>query len=419
MKNSIRIRALYVLLVLVLVLPIAVLSCAATEEEEEEIEEEIRIGLIVPLGDITGDNGRKGALLAEEQINDAGGVLGRRVKVVVADDEAQPDKGAAAVDRLATVDNVDVFITGAFSAVHMAQIPRFKVYKRVTLCTGAASSLCEQAIGADSDWYFHLFPWDYMQAQDYLENWKALLKAYPAVDASRFFIAYEEGPFGTSSYNLSVMLFTMLGATVSGESFKSAAMGGGDYSAVLQHAKDANPSIFTWVGYAADALPIMQQAKMINFAPRLFAGSPPGWPPDFGESPLSEGVVFYEVWTPALTEVSPVAKRFYDDYVERWGEPPVNVCAPLLYSAVQIVAEAIERAGTTETEALISALEETEYLSPMLQVIMFAPSKIIKHQSQLRPNVCQWQRGRPEIVYHPLGRNTSVLIYPFPSWEGR
>jgi len=399
---------------LVLVLSIAVLSCAPAGEKEP-----IKIGLIVPLTDITGDNGRKGALLAAEQINAAGGVLGRNLTVIVVDDEANPEKGAAAVDRLATVDKVDVFITGAFSSVHLAQIPRFKVYGNVTLCTGAASSLCEQALGGPSDWYFHLFPWDYMQAQDYLANWQELLRAYPFVNTSRVFIAYEEGAFGSASYNLSRNMFMMLGSNVSGESFKSALMGGTGHGSVVQHAKDFDPDIFLWIGYAQDAMPFMVQSRTLNFTPPLFTGSPPGWPPDFGNSTLSEAVVLYEVWTPAVTRFSPLAKRFWDDYVARWGEPPVNFCAPLLYSAVRIVAEGIARAGTTETRALITALEATEYLSPMLQVIKFAPSMIIKHQSQLKPYVCQWQSGQPEIVYHPLGQNTSSLIYPFPSWEGR
>jgi branched-chain amino acid transport system substrate-binding protein len=385
---------------------------------EPPAEEAIKIGLIVPLGDTTGDHGRKGALLAEEQINDNGGILGRDLEVIVIDDEASPDAGAAAVDQLATVDNVDVFITGAFSGVHMAQIPRFKVYEKVTLCTGAASSLCEQAIGEPAEWYFHLFPWDYMQAQDYYNNWMGLIDAYPAINYTRFFIAYEEGPWGTASYGLTVSLFGNW-TEVLGESFKSAAFGGGDYSAVLQHAKDADPSIFVWVGYDADALPIMEQAKAIDFAPPLFAGSPPGWPVNFGNSTESEAVVFYEVWVPSLREESPVAEQFYNDYVAKWGEEPVNVCAPLLYSAVQIVAEGMERAGSTETGALITALEDTEYYSPMMQVITFSPSLIIKHQSELRPNMCQWQNGEQEVVYHPLGRNTSTLIYPFPSWEGR
>jgi branched-chain amino acid transport system substrate-binding protein len=195
-------------------------------------------------------------------------------------------------------------------------------------------------------------------------------------------------------------------------------MGGGDYSAVLEHAKVENPDSFTWVGYAADALPILEQAKAINFAPPFFVGAPPGWPPDFGESPLSEGVIAYEVWAEALTEVSDVSKDYYESYVEMYGSGPDNYLSALVYTAVHIFADGVERAGTLETDAVIAALEETEYVAPTMELITFSPSMIIQHQAPLTPMIAQYQGGELEVIY-PWDRATTELIYPFPSWEGR
>ncbi len=377
----------------------------------------IKVGLIAALGDVSGINGQNGALLAEKEINAAGGVLGRPLKVIVVDDEMTPEKGAAAVDKLATVDNVDAFVINSFSGVHMAQIPALKKYGKVTIVTGAASHLCEEAIGEDADWYFHLHSWDYMQGEGQKAAWQAFAEKYPDIMFKSVFMAYEEGAFGTASYQFSQKLFEDI-ATLSGESFKSAAMGGGDYSAVLEHAKAENPDCFTWVGYAADALPILEQAKSINFAPKFFVGAPPGWPPDFGESPLAEGVIAYEVWADALTEVSDISKSFYDGYVEMFGSGPDNYLAPLVYSAIHILVEGMERAGTIETEALIAALEQTEYKAPTMEVITFSPSRIISHQAPLTPMLTQYQGGKLEVIY-PWDRATSELIYPFPAWEGR
>jgi len=379
--------------------------------------EPIKLGVIVSLGDISGINGQNGALLAQEEINAAGGILGRPLEVIVMDDEMTPEKGAAAVEKLVTVDNVDAFVINSFSGVHMAQIPTLKKYGTVTIVTGAASHLCEEAIGTDADWYFHLHSWDYMQGQGQKAGWLAITEKYPDLEFGSVFMAYEEGAFGTASFQFSQVLFEDM-ATLSGESFKSAAMGGGDYSAVLEHAKAENADSFTWVGYAADALPILEQAKAINYAPPFFVGAPPGWPPDFGDSPLSEGVIAYEVWADALTEVSDVSKDFYDSYVDLYGSGPDNYLAALVYSAVHILAEGMERAGTLEADALITALEETEYVAPTMEVITFSPSMIIKHQAPLTPMIAQYQGGELEVLY-PWDRATSELIYPFPSWEGR
>jgi branched-chain amino acid transport system substrate-binding protein len=212
------------------------------------------------LADITGEQGSKSAQLAVDEINAAGGLLGRQVELIVLDSEFKPEKGAAAIERLATIENVDVFLGGMSSGVHLGQIPTLKKYKKVTVWTGAASHKAEEAMGPDAPWYFHLHPWDYNQGASYVEGWGDLAEKYSGISTAKWFMAYEEGAFGTASFAASEALFGDLGE-IDGESFKSAAAGGGDYSAVLEHAKEADPTIFLWAGYGADALPIMEQAR--------------------------------------------------------------------------------------------------------------------------------------------------------------
>jgi branched-chain amino acid transport system substrate-binding protein len=217
----------------------------------------------------------------------------------VIDDEMRPIKGAAAVEKLVMVDKVDVLIGGMSSGVHLGEIPIMKKYEKVTVWIGAASSRCEQAVGKAADWYFHLHPWDYQQEGSYLEGWTAINKNRPEIKIDKWFQAYEEEALGSASFNAGKAQFkewkTLEGKlrTLEGEAFKSATLGGGDYSVVLQHAKEAKPDIFLWAGYGADALPILEQSKEIQFAPPIFIGATPGWPAVFGKSPLAEGVVLY------------------------------------------------------------------------------------------------------------------------------
>jgi branched-chain amino acid transport system substrate-binding protein len=343
--------------------------------------------------------------------------LGRPLELIVIDSELKPESGASALEKLATVDNVDVFIGGMSSGVLMGQIPTLKKYKKVTVWIGGASYVCEEGIGPDTDWFFHIHPWDYLQGESYLEGWTAISEQHPEIAMNNSFWAYEEGGFGTASYAASEELYKDW-INLTGESFKSAALGGGDYSAVLEHAKAYNPDFFIWVGYGADALPIMEQAKAIGFAPPLFVGSPPGWPADFGESPLAEDVCLYGMWAPSINEINPVSKHFYDAYVAEYNEEPATYFCPLGYTNVYVVAEAIERAGTLDKEPLIAALEETEYESPMGETITFSPSNIIKHQGIKRQKILQWQNGTQQVIW-PFEFATAELAYPFPSWEGR
>ena len=390
----------------------AVLATGVQEGEAESI----KLGGVWPLGDITGNQGSKAAQLAVQEINDAGGVLGRPLELFVIDSELSPDKGAAAIERLATVNNVDFFVGGMSSGVHLAQIPALKRDQKITVWTGAASSLAEEAVGPDQDWYFHLHPWDYNQGMSYVTGWNAIAERYPEIDIDRWFLAYEEGPFGSASFEATKTLFADM--DIDGASFASAATGGGDYTAVLEQAKEYGPDVFIWAGYDADALPIMEQAKAIDFAPPLFVGAPPGWPADFGDSPLAEEVTLYGMWAPAINEVSDVSQQFYDGYVDTYDETPATYFGPLSYSAIYIIAEAVERAGTLEKEAVIAELKDTSYESPLGETIGFSPSNVISNQGIRNQKILQWQDGEQEVLW-PFEYSTADPAYPFTPWTER
>ena len=145
----------------------AIFSVSLSSIDKVGAAEPIKLGAIFPLADITGDQAAKAMKIAVKEINKAGGLLGRQVELVVVDDEMKPEKGAAAVEKLVTVDKVDLLIGGMASGVHLGQIPIMKKYEKVTVWMGAASSRCEQAVGPAADWYFHLHPWDYQQGASY------------------------------------------------------------------------------------------------------------------------------------------------------------------------------------------------------------------------------------------------------------
>jgi branched-chain amino acid transport system substrate-binding protein len=112
---------------------------------------------------------------------------------------------------------------------------------------------------------------------------------------------------------------------------------------------------------------MLEQAKAMKFSPGVYLGMTPGWPTDFGTSDLSNNVMLYGIWAPAMNDISPISKKFFDGFVAKYKAEPATYFAPLSYSAVYIVAEAIKRAGSLETSALIRALEATKYVSPLGQ----------------------------------------------------
>lgn len=377
----------------------------------------IKLGANWPLGDVSGAESQKAAQLAVDEINKAGGVLGRQLQLVVVDDMGKADAGVAAIERLVTVDKVDVLLGGIASGVALAQIPTLKKYGIVTVSTGAAASIVEKGLGPSpqSDFYFHLHPWDYNQGQSYGQGWDAIQQKYPNIKVKKIFLAYEEGAFGKGAWD---GIKAQYGDkyVYDGASFKSALMGGSDYSGVLQAAKDFKPDLFLWAGYAQDALPIVEQAKAMRFSPPIFAGAPPAWPVDFGASPLAENVTLYGMWSKAINSISPVSKRFYDAYVKSAGAEPTSYFAALSYSAVYIIADGIKRAGGLDKARLIAALEQTKYVSPLGETITFSPSNIVKHQGIRNQKILQWQNGAQQVIW-PFDVQSAQPVYPFPAWK--
>lgn len=380
----------------------------------------IKIGGIWTLADITGKQGSAAAQLAVEEINKAGGINGKMLELIVVDDEGKADKAAAAVEKLATVDKVDVFVGGMGSGAELGKIPAFKKYGKVVMSTGAAgSATVEKALGPspESDFYFHLHPWDYNQGASYAEGWDAIQKQYPNIQIKKIFLAYEEGAFGKSSWDATKVLFgSDKRYTIDGAPFKSALFGGGDYTAVLESAKAFKPDLFLWAGYDADALPLLEQSKAMKFTPGIYLGAPPGWPIGFGSSKLSRNVMLYGMWSPAMNENNAASAKFYKAYVAKFKEEPATYFAPLAYSAIYILADGIKAAGTTETAPLVKALEATKYASPLGELITFKPSNIIKHQGITRQKILQWQDGFQEVIW-PFEAATAEPIYPFPAWK--
>ncbi len=378
----------------------------------------IKIGAILPMADSTGIDGSKSMQLAVKHINEKGGLLGREVKLILMDDEGKPDKAAAALDKLVTVDNVDVITGGVGSGTTMAMIPGMKKYGKVVVWAGAASSKVEQAMEGQ-DWFFHIHGWDYQQQAAFDKGYRELFpKVGGRFEGINYFVAYEEGPFGAGSFKVFKPLAEAAKQNLQGEAFKSAFVGGGDYRSVLRHAKDFKAEMFTWLGYANDAIPIMEQAKEIGFAPAVFAGSPPGWPKDFAKSPLSDGVLFNGYWSESIGKKNKESKAYSEAFSKEFKDSPVTYFGPLCYTNIMIVAEAIKRAKTLEKAALIKALEATKYASPMGDTYIFGKSNVINHQAYASPKLLQYQKGKQEVVW-PFEAATAKMIYPFPAWDKR
>ena len=119
----------------------------------------------------------------------------------------------------------------------------------------------------------------------------------------------------------------------------------------------------------------------------------------------------------------------WDAYLERWGSLPVESNVVAAYDCVRfILPDAIRRAGTTETEAVIKALESTNVETSMARHFVFTTSHDILF-STLAPQehdedhvmICmfQWQANATQAIVGPEHLMQEIgNSYQYPSWEG-
>ena len=91
--------------------------------------------------------------MAVDEVNKKGGILGRKVEYVVADETENPETGISAIRKLLANEAVDVLIGGYTSGVTLAQLPHISAAKTIYLGVGAASPSVTNKVKTDYDNY--------------------------------------------------------------------------------------------------------------------------------------------------------------------------------------------------------------------------------------------------------------------------
>ncbi len=374
------------------------------------LPDKIRLGVILPLSTASyasaGQEALRGMKMAVEEINANGGVLGKPVELVIRDTKGDPNTAITGATDLITKEKVPIIIGFYSSTVTYASMNAIKNYKPLVFVLGASSVKVEQLVGMER-WFFHMHPWDYHRQGTVIDYFLSHMKEVP----KKIFVAYEDGVYGTTSYEYFVNLSREKNAPwkVVGEAFKT---GSSDFSSVILKAKQENPDVFYIVGYPGDYPVFFRNAKENDFNPKLiFIVAPefPNYPKDIGDY-----VAGVDVWSPYLN--TPEAKAFVKKFESKFGRAP-EYWAPFGYTAIKMVVKAIEDAKSLDKEKLISALEKVEIKSP-LGTVKFKQTGRTLHQVVDKLFVVQWQGGKVAILY-PEEYKTGELIYPVPRWSER
>ena len=356
----------------VLVVVLAALSGACFALAPNALAQTIRLGEINEYKQFPAflDPYRKGMELATDEINAAGGVLGRKLEIVSRDDNGVPGDAVRAAEELLTRENV-ALLMGTFASNVGLAVSDLANRRHVLFI--AAEPLTDKLVWADGNKYtFRLRASTYMQTAMLVPDALKLQKRRWAI----VYPNYEYGQAATATFRQQ-----MTGGQPGGIEFieQAVPLGKIEPGAVVQALIDAKPDAIFSSLFGADLARFVREGRLRG----LFDGRPVfnllGGEPEYLDPLKDEAPVgWYVTGYPWYAIDTPEHQRFRDAYRTKFNDYP-RLGSVVGYSAVKSAAAALARAGSTDTEKLVAAMRDLHVETP------FGPIsyRALDHQSTM------------------------------------
>ncbi|MHC1715344.1 MAG: ABC transporter substrate-binding protein [Acidaminococcaceae bacterium] len=319
--------------------------------------DEIKIGVV---SEMTGSNATygtsvvNGMKLALKEVNDKGGVNGKKVSIVVADSKSEPAEAANAMSKLVNQDKTPV-VMGIFtssSAIAAANVSESaKVPFLAIGATNPKVTLDDKTGKVKPNTFRVCFidPFQGTVGANFVLNELKLKKAVIFVDNS--------SDYSKGLASFFKQAYTSKGGEIVGE--EAYLQKDTDFKAVLTKIKTMNPEILYVPGYYEEVGKIIKQARELGMNLPIVGGD--GWDSPklseiAGAGPLNN-TFFTNHYSP--DDTSEASKAFVDAYVKAYNQKP-DAPAVLGYDGARLMIDAISRAGGTDGAKVSKALAETK-----------------------------------------------------------
>jgi len=314
--------------------------------------EPIKVGIIDPLSSpykTSSIHDVHGATVALDMYNKRGGVLGRQVAIIEADDASNVQTAVKAATKLIKEDRVD-FLMGTFNG-DVALVVSEVAKQENKLFMATCPHVMELTGSRCNSHTFAFMPNARMMAQAVASH---IVKAY----RNRWYMVTADTVDGRAALQAMTDALKAQGGEVVGSA--TTAFGATDFTAVLTEAKNAKPGAVILNLYGWDLVNALKAYAKLELAKEkigvggMIGGEQIGRPLGYANNAGIWGLI----WDPKINTES--SKRFIQGVIDKYNHTPTSRCY-LGYAAMTQILEAVRRAGTTETGAVIKALEGHEF----------------------------------------------------------
>lgn len=313
--------------------------------------DKIKVGMIASLnGELKpwGEDSMRGAQLAVEEFNAAGGAHGQQIDLIVEDTASKPEQGKSATEKLVDQDKVVAVIGEVASGITQpsAQVCQ---QNQVPIMAVGATRVDVTEIG------------DYVFRACFTDNFQgaAMAKfAYDDLHLRRVAMMTDKSqPYSTGLSDIFRKAFTSFGGHIVDEEFYE--KGTIDFKAQLTNIKAKNPDGLFCSGYFNEVGPIARQTEVVGLKVPMIGGD--GWDSKELIQSGGTGIIgsFYSNHYSNL-EDRPEVKKFVDAFTKKFGSAPATAMGALGYDATMIVLNAIKNAPSVDRTAIKDAIAATK-----------------------------------------------------------
>lgn len=361
-------------------------------------EDTIKIGVLAPLHTVTGEGQAQAAKLAAEEINEAGGVNGKKLEVIIRDTELDAETGISALKKLVYSDKV-VAATGIYSSGVTAAIqPYLSRYKLPFIGTASASPSLTQNVAENYEkfkYYFRLMNHAHRENKFILKFVEDILAEKKGIE--KYAIINEQAKWAEDFISWMKSKLEENGLEVVYSSHFDIETK--DFAPLFSKINDSGAE-FIIHSVAHTPGPSITKAWQESDAPPMGGVNVDAQRSDYWEK--TDGACLGEI-TYILggynIPVTDKTKPFWEKYKEKYGVTP-DYGAFYTYDSIYLLVDSIKRADSMEGDALVKAIENAKYKGATGLIEWDEKHDPVEGKGRPRLYMLQWQEeGTPEIIY--------------------
>ena len=389
---------------------------APAEEAPADDGEPIKIGALAPLsapGTVVGGEAMVDAMrIAEEEINANGGLLGRPVELIIEDSEGLPERGTAVMEKLIGQDRVVAVGGGYHSSVGVASK---EVAAENNVPVVFAETWNDTITGDMQAQIFRIAP---LNSEVSALDVKFILSMRDdnGVNIEKVVIITENTDYGIPAAEATTAGLAEAG--IEATTF-TVDIGTQDFSSIVERVRAEEPDYIMVLNTGESAYNFIQQAADAGIGPQDV-------PMQCNQVALESGAYWTNVPDGNYCFVrrvglpvelyNDVATSFVERYIERTGKQAAESYALEAYDSIMIIAQAIEEAGSTDPDAIITALENIDYTGALGNITFPVNSQNTPEQAGLES---KWWHQFPDpaitmVQYQEAGEDSTVATVVYP-----